>query len=239
MAKIPLYGKHGQGKFALVDDEDYEEIDKHTWVVGSHGYAQRGVYQEGKTTIILLHRKIIGAQKGQIVDHINRDKLDNRRSNLRIANQAQNMRNCDVRKTNTSGYKGVHWHKQNQKWKVEITKDYKNIHIGTFDDLEEAARAYDAMAVKLFGEFARLNFPDDPIIEIKPKLRSDNISGYRGVSWNSRRNKWQAQVNKGGKRFYSCYFDCKNEAALMYNEKAVEAFGEKAKLNEIKSEAVV
>lgn len=238
MRKIPLQGKHGKGKFAIVDDEDYEEISKYTWLASERGYALRCAYQDGKTDTVLLHRQVIGAQKGHVVDHINRDKLDNRRSNLRIVTQAQNTMNRSGNKSNISGFKGVYWQKNRQNWQARISKDYKQIHIGTFDDLEEAARAYDAVAANLFGEYAVLNFPDSPLFDIKPKLRSDNRSGYRGVSWNKQINKWTVRVWKRGKVFYSGHFDCKGAAAVKYNEKAIEAFGEKAKLNEIKSEVV-
>lgn len=238
--KIPLYGKYGEGKCVLVDDDDYEELSKFKWIVGTHGYAQRGFYKNGKTKIILMHRFIMKANKGDLIDHINRNKLDNRKENLRIANQAQNMRNCDLRVTNNSGYKGVHWSKLHKKWKAEITKDYKNYFIGLFESPEDAARAYDAKSVELFGEFARLNFPDKPLIVLKDKvIRSDNTSGYRGVTWDKRRNKWAVRVVKEGKNFYSGYFSDKHDAAKKYNEKALEAFGESAKINIIKREEVL
>lgn len=238
--EIPLHGKYGEGRFAIVDDDDYEILKDYKWYVGTHGYAQRCKYKNGRTEAILMHRVILNARDGELVDHINGNKLDNRKENLRIANQAQNMRNCGIRATNTSGYKGVRFHKASKKWKAEITKDYKNYHIGMFDTPEEAARAYDAKAVELFGEFAKLNFPGEPLIKIPKKIvRSDNTSGYRGVTWNKRRRKWDVRVYKDGKTFYSGYFDCKHEAAKMYNEKALEAFGEKALLNEIKREESV
>lgn len=237
MKKIPLKGKHGEGKFALVDAEDFEELNKYTWLASERGYALRRTNQGDKPMTMLMHRQVIGAEKGQVVDHINRDKLDNRRSNLRIVTQAQNTMNRSGDKTNISGFKGVYWQKNRQNWQARISKDYVRVHIGTFDDPEEAARAYDTVAAKLFGEYALLNFPDSPPTEIKPRLQGNNTSGYRGVSWSKRMNKWAVRVCKGSKVFYSGHFDCKELAAKKYNEKAIEAFGEKAKLNPIEKEA--
>lgn len=241
MAEIPLHGKYGKGKVAIVDEEDFDELNKYKWFVGNHGYAQRGTNKRGKPAMVLMHREILNAPKGKVVDHINMEKLDNRKSNLRIACQAQNMLNCEVRLTNTSGYKGVHWSESRKKWRAAITKDYKNYHIGMYDDKKEAARAYDFMAFKFFGEFAKLNFPNDLLQKLnKPTLRTDNMSGYRGVSWNTRRRKWQAQISNGGKRIYSQFFECKHLAARKYNEWASEIYGERAKLNDIEErEAVI
>lgn len=91
--------------------------------------------------------------EGLVVDHINGNKLDNRRSNLRICTQSQNLNGRNTNK----GYIGVSWDKFRGKWKANIGKDYQKIFLGRFDTAEEAARVYDEKAVELFGEFARLN----------------------------------------------------------------------------------
>lgn len=237
MKKIPLHGKHGQGKFTLVDDDDFEELSKEKWLVGSTGYVISSRRVEGKNKFTLMHRKIMQPGEGLYVDHINLDKLDNRKGNLRIATNAENVRNGPKRSNTSSPYKGVFWHKQRNKWRAEITKDYQNISLGLFDDPIKAAKAYDYMAHKLFGEFARFNFPDDSLEEFKiPVLKSNNKSGYRGVSWNKSRNKWISQISKNKQRFMFGYFDCKHEAARAYNAKALELYGEKALLNEIQVE---
>lgn len=98
-------------------------------------------------------------KKGMHVDHINRDKLDNRIANLRVATYAQNMRNAKKRSDNSSGYKGVR--NQNQKFTATIWKDGSPIHIGVFETKEQAARAYDDAAKVHHGEFASLNFPKE------------------------------------------------------------------------------
>jgi len=96
-----------------------------------------------------------------MIDHVNQDQSDNRIENLRIATKSQNMANDGPRATNTSGYRGVTFDKKRGKWVAMITKDYKVLHLGRFLDREDAARAYDAAAISLFGEFACLNFPSE------------------------------------------------------------------------------
>lgn len=97
-------------------------------------------------------------EDGFWVDHINGDTLDNRRSNLRLCTVSGNNHNRMKSKNNTSGYKGVSWLKQNQKWRAYIKVNSKDKHLGCYLDKEDAARAYDKAAKEYFGEFARLNF---------------------------------------------------------------------------------
>jgi hypothetical protein len=109
-----------------------------------------------------MHRTILGAPQGHMVDHINRDGLDNRRINLRAATRAQNACNAIKRHSirSTSQFKGVHWDKARSRWAAQIKKLGKVTNIGRFISEEDAARAYDTAAKKVYGEFARLNFPE-------------------------------------------------------------------------------
>lgn len=108
---------------------------------------------------VYLHREILRAKKGQHVDHINRNTLDCRDDNLRIATPAQNRANTRARK-NTSGLKGVTWNISNRKWQATITKEGIRYHLGLFQDKRRAAVAHDRAAKALHGEFAGLNYPD-------------------------------------------------------------------------------
>jgi hypothetical protein len=101
----------------------------------------------------------MGARSGEQVDHINGDTLDNRIRNLRICSCAENLRNRGITKNNSSGFKGMSWHKECRRWQARIKYLGRDLHIGLFDDLFEAARAYDKKAAEIFGKFARFNFP--------------------------------------------------------------------------------
>ncbi len=151
---IPL----GDGRFTLVDEADYQVVGALPW---NYQFSKEGGYagftKNRKTT--LLHRVILGASSQEFVDHRNRDGLDNRRDNLRVATKAQNNRNSRAR--NQSGVKGASYDKSRQLWRSTITFGGKQIWLGYFSDAESAGRAYDRAAREYFGEFARLNHPDE------------------------------------------------------------------------------
>lgn len=116
--------------------------------------------------IVPLHRLAFVHDKGPIpggyhIDHKNYDQFDLTSDNLRLATRTQNGANRRIQKNNTSGFKGVTWAKKQKKWRAQIRFDQINRHIGYFDSKSEAAKAYDAKARELFGEFARLNFPHE------------------------------------------------------------------------------
>lgn len=148
--------KLSRGEFALVDDEDFEELNQHKWSVDSQGYVQRRGKAGDPCGTVRMHRQLMGHPRGD-VDHVNLDRLDHRRCNLRLATRSQNMANGRRRANNTSGYIGVK--RYGRKWIAQIIKDYRGYHVGIYATPEEAAIARDKMAVKLFGEYARLNFP--------------------------------------------------------------------------------
>jgi len=152
-----------QGKVALVDKKDFIVINKWKWFY-SKGYAARSQYISlGKykytTKVIFLHRVILNTPKGLFTDHINGNKLDNRRQNLRIVTKSQNGQN--KKKTNivtSSKFKGVTWFKRDRIWRAGIKVNKKFYHIGYFKNERHAAMAYDMWAKDLFGKFAKFNF---------------------------------------------------------------------------------
>ncbi len=153
MKEIKLSGEIGKDKFTLIDNKDFKELNRFKWNLNNNGYIVRsnGNYK------IFLHREILKIEKGLLGDHINGNKLDNRRENLRICTNAQNTRN-QRKFWGKSQFKGVSWNKPLNKWTGQITFNYKKIHIGCFQNERHAAMAYDIWAKELFGKFSNLNF---------------------------------------------------------------------------------
>ena len=158
MKKIKL----SNGKYTSVDDEKFDMLNKFRWSVNKGGYVNRKKYLGGgkknpKTERIFLHHLVLGRKNGYLTDHINRNPLDNRLLNLRFCTSSENCMNRKIEIRNKSGYKGVSWNKNMKKWRARIGISNKKIVLGYFDDLKEAALAYNKAATKYFGEFALLN----------------------------------------------------------------------------------
>ena len=136
-----------QGYEAIVDDEDYELYGSQSWHY-SHGYATR----KTRAGTVYLHRLILGDSLDE-VDHINGDKLDNRKVNLRFATHSQNNMNKPRQSNNTTGFKGVHQLKSTGKFQAYIKRNGKRMHLGTYTTALDAARAYVAVSEILFKEF--------------------------------------------------------------------------------------
>lgn len=156
-----------QNKITFVDDEDYSVISRYNWCAHKDGntyYAMAYIPGSGKKhkKMIYLHRLIMNAQPEQQVDHINGNGLDNRRENLRFATRSQNRQN-QFHIRGSSKYKGVTWSKRDSVWVSRITVGGKIKFTGNYKNEEDAAKAYDKAAIEYFGEFARLNFPQEVI----------------------------------------------------------------------------
>ena len=162
MKKIPLT----QGKFALVDDEDYERLAWFPW----HAFKSKtGVWYARRNAgepetiprkTVLLHRAVLGfVERDPDVDHRDGDGLNNQKSNLRMATKGGNTSNTKVRRDSKSGLKGVYWSDKDKRWCATIRKDGRSAWLGGFYSAHEAAEAYDIAAIEIHGEFARTNFP--------------------------------------------------------------------------------
>lgn len=148
-----------QGFSCVVDDEDYNELIKHSWCIGNDGYACRGIrLGDGTSRLVRLHRQVMGLTlgDGKQLDHINRNRLDNRKSNLRLCTSSQNQHNKPRPVNNTSNYKGVTWHKIGGKWQAQIMVNKKYKYLGLFKTAELAYEAYCKAALELHGEFVSL-----------------------------------------------------------------------------------
>ena len=159
--RIPLT----KGKYAIVDPEDFERLNKHKWhAMKSRNtfYASRKIHLgKNKVKYIKMHREIIQPPDHLVVDHINHNGLDNRKANIRSATRLQNSYNrIHFRKNPSSKYKGVSWKKQKKKWLVQIRYNGQRKFLGYFKDEIQAAKAYDKAAKKNHVEFASLNFKE-------------------------------------------------------------------------------
>jgi hypothetical protein len=150
-----------QGKFAIIDYADRELVLPYKWHL-KNGYAarRRKVADGHGPCVILMHRVLCPVHEGMEVDHRNRDRLDNRRENLRPATSAQNKANGAVISHNTSGYRGVGRTTSGRPWTARIGIGGRVKHLGNFSSREDAALAYDKEARTVFGEFAFQNFPE-------------------------------------------------------------------------------
>jgi hypothetical protein len=172
MKLIPLT----KGRFALVDDSDYPWLSQLRWCYSSDGYAvnyyrdEYGIYHRRS-----MHRLIMARMLEQFVppdlqvDHINHDRIDNQRNNLRLATRSQNQAYKKLQVSNSTGYKGVIWNRS--KWEVRIRYQGRKLYLGRYDDPIQAALVYDGAARLLYQEFAGLNFPQRPTpFELRTQL---------------------------------------------------------------------
>jgi len=159
MKKIKLDGKNSIKTYTVVDDDLFAYLNQWRWHCDKQGYVVRTQYYKDikGSKNIYMHRIINETPVAMETDHLNGDKADNRKSNLRTATRLQNAQNKGLTKSNKSGFKGVHWCQRAKKYIAKIKNDGRSIHLGTFSDKLEAARVYNEAAVKYHGDFADLN----------------------------------------------------------------------------------
>jgi hypothetical protein len=173
-------------------------------------YAIRGTERCGKQKQYYLHvtimERVLGSAvpEDRYVDHIDRNSLNNSRTNLRLATFSQNVMNSGIPKSNTSGYKGVAFDKLNQRWMATINVEHTDIWLGRFDTALEAGIAYNQAAARLHGDYAALNdIPGWESVNLDRKdrrqSRKDNKSGYPNIHFISSINRWRAYVRRNGK----------------------------------------
>lgn len=147
-----------RGKIGLISAEDFELVSKYKWNAIKGGrtfYATTNIKQtNGKYKMVQMHRLILGAIPGQIVDHRNGNGLDNRRSNLRLASPTESACNIGLRKDNTSGHTGVFWNSKIRKWTACIQVNKRQVYLGCFLNKADAIRAREEAASSFYGEFA-------------------------------------------------------------------------------------
>jgi len=200
-------------RFAIIDREDAEKLLGYSWMFHG-GYARRA--EKGK--IVHMHRLLMDCPDEFEVDHINRNKLDNRKANLRIVTRQQNMFNKTGYAETSSRFKGVSWHSKDKLWHAQIRHDTKIKFIGAFEVEETAAAAYNHYAQLLFKEFAVLNEVAPVNFMAQRVIKKKGASKYRGVTFRKNKNMWVSRITVAGKRLELGYFKTEEEAAIAYNK---------------------
>ena len=220
--EIPLT----KGKTAIIDARDIEKVAPYKWRFHA-GYARSFIYNPQSRRIITIHMShvILPCPEGMFIDHINRNKLDNRRCNLRIATRSQNNANRKSFTNSKSQYKGVLKSKKTGWWEAAIRKDGTQIHLGSYETEIAAASAYNDYARKMWGKYAVLNDIDEVDYRSQRHLKGKNCASiYRGVCLR-KNGKWVARITLDGKRISLGYFNSEEEAAKAYNAAYEKFYG--------------
>lgn len=250
MAEITLT----KGFCAIVDDVDFESLAAFAWhatIGGRAGltnekpYARRSIWEDGRSRSILMHREIMGSPDGVLIDHINRNTLDNRRANLRLANHADNARNAGAKGPSKCGRRGVLIERargRGERYVATVKVDGRSIYSRQSDSIELAARYYDALASHHHGPFATLNFPGEELLALADALPISpgralarphpiGAAGFRGVHQPVASSRYLAMICKDGVRYNLGRHENAVEAARAYDAAALQHFGEAAVLN--------
>lgn len=218
--ELPIQSRIHGSVVCLIDDEDAPLVNQYRWYVTKQGYVTTVLVTSGKGRQgIKLHRLLMNAPKGVMVDHINRNKLDNRRSNLRLCVRAQNQANRE----NNPNTDGVSWDKRGNQWVVHVGNGAKReSYKGSFDDKNAALNCYNHYALEKYGEFASLNeceVMSREEWEAKRKLKH-YASKYTYVQKGRifGKSPWYVEVvTFEGKRHYVGYYETEEEAAKARN----------------------
>lgn len=238
---VPLHGKHGTGRHAKIDPDDYEKVRAWKWYANHHGYVYGHRYVEGRIKLeVKLHHLVQETPDGMMCDHVNGDRADACRSNLRVATFSVNNRNR--RRRGASGFKGVMAMKDGR-WAARVKWQGKNWNLGAFAEKEPAARAYDAAALYVdprIGVHA-LNFPGEaapmhPVALRKQAALDGNLreksSPFYGVHWKVRNEAFQAfGTDAAGQTHYLGLYLDEIDAARAHDAFEIQARGPKAWVN--------
>jgi HNH endonuclease/AP2 domain len=223
--QIPLGGKKGAGMFALVDDDMYELLSKYSWSYHC-GYAAGGKKAQRELGHHFMHRIVNQTPADMITDHIDRNRLNNQKENLRNVTDRQNMMNTSIRSNKYSKYKGVWWNAIAHLWTCAIHVNGEQIYLGYYRTQRDAAIAYNEAAIKYFGEYANLNeIPDGdehdlPVMKRRPKRASQ--LPYVGTTPHC--GAYAAFTASNGKKNHLGTFPDERFAARIYDAAAIIKF---------------
>jgi len=244
MTTIPLYNKQEDiVDYAIVDEKLLHLFIAGKWNKTYHGYATRGFGDNKVWMHRFVYEKVHGSIKEKLpIDHINRNKLDNRIENLRQVTHQLNTLNHSRNPNITTGYFGVRLDKRTSRYQAYAKDERGWRSIGYFDLSEDAALAHDLVMKNRFpNEILTLNFknPDDSHVKkvlllIANAKKRKGKSKYRGlVHFPDRKKCWNVRIAKDGIDYQNGYYESEEEAALAYNEIAIRIYGSKAILNQI------